>query len=75
MEVNKMTQYREILRLHQQGISGCGIAASVSCSRNTVSATLKAAAPGISWPLPDSMGDRELGEMLFPDSVWTEKGE
>ena len=65
-----MTQYREILRLHQQGISGRGIAASVSCSRNTVSVTLKAAASlGISWPVPDSIGDRELGEMLFPDSV------
>lgn len=64
-----MTQYREILRLHQQGISGRGIAASLSCSRNTVSATLTAAeALGISWPLSDSIGDRDLKEMLFPDS-------
>jgi len=64
-----MTQYRVILRLHQQGISGRGIAARGSCSRNTVSATLKAAAAlSISWSLPDSMDDRELGEILFPDS-------
>jgi len=64
-----MTQYREILRLHQQGISGRGIAASLSCSRNTVSATLKAAeALGISWPLPDAISDRELEERLFPES-------
>jgi transposase len=67
MEVNKMTQYREILRLHKQGISGRCIAASLSCSRNTVSAALKAAEElGIVWPLPDSVSDIELGKRLFP---------
>ncbi|MDP3113732.1 MAG: IS21 family transposase [Candidatus Cloacimonadaceae bacterium] len=63
-----MTQYREILRLHKQGISGRSIAACLSCSRNTVSATLQAAETlGIVWPLPDSVSDRELGERLFPE--------
>lgn len=63
-----MTQYREILRLHKQGISGRDIAASLSCSRNTVSATLQAAEVlGITWPLPDSVSDSELSERLFPE--------
>jgi len=62
-----MTQYRDILRLHKQGISGRGIAASLSCSRNTVSTVLQAAeALGIAWPLPDSISDSDLGERLFP---------
>ena len=63
-----MTQYREILRLNKQGISGRDIAASLSCSRNTVSATIQAAeALGITWPLPDSVSDQELSERLFPE--------
>ncbi|WP_229758028.1 helix-turn-helix domain-containing protein [Paenibacillus marchantiophytorum] len=32
-----MTQYREILRLHSQGINQRNIAVSCGCSRNTVS--------------------------------------
>ncbi|MFT8313979.1 MAG: helix-turn-helix domain-containing protein [Clostridium sp.] len=35
-----MTRYREILRLHNQGISQRSIALSCECSRNTVSRTL-----------------------------------
>jgi transposase len=62
-----MTQYREVLRLHKQGISRRGIAASLSCSRNTVSKVLLAAeALSITWPLPDSVSDRELENQLFP---------
>jgi len=62
-----MTQYREILRLHKQGISGRGIASSLSCSRNTVSEVLQAAKEfGIEWPLPEAISDRELEERLFP---------
>ena len=38
-----MTKYREILRLHSQGISQRTIAISLSCSRNTVSKVLKCA--------------------------------
>ena len=33
-----MTQYREILRLYQHGISQRSIALSCKCSRNTVAA-------------------------------------
>lgn len=45
MEVLQMTQYREILRLHQQGISGRGIAASLSYSRHTISDLLESMPP------------------------------
>ena len=36
-----MTKYREILRLHSQGVSQRGIASSCRCSRNTVSKVLE----------------------------------
>ena len=66
-EVNTMTNYREILRLHSQGISGRSIAVSCECSRNTVASTLKRAKDcGISWPLPEGMNDTELLQLLFP---------
>ncbi|MGL5649127.1 MAG: IS21 family transposase [Clostridium sp.] len=62
-----MTNYREILRLHSQGISGRSISISCGCSRNTVASTLKRAAEcDISWPLPDNMTDSELVKALFP---------
>jgi transposase len=61
-----MTKYREILRLHNQGISSRNIAASLECSRNTIRAVLaRAAEEGITWPLPDEMTDRVLEQALF----------
>jgi transposase len=61
-----MTKYREILRLHSQGISSRNIAASLECSRNTIRAVLaRAAEEGITWPLPDQMTDRVLEQTLF----------
>ncbi|WP_253187068.1 helix-turn-helix domain-containing protein [Paenibacillus sp. GP183] len=38
-----MTPYREILRLHSQGISQRNIAASCVCSRNTISKIIQRA--------------------------------
>ncbi len=56
-----MTQYREILRLPKQDISRCGIATSLSCSRNTSSKVLLTAEILIiAWSLPDYINDREL---------------
>ena len=61
-----MTKYREILRLHSQGISSRNIAASLECSRNTIRAVLtRATEEGIIWPLPDEMTDRALEQTLF----------
>ncbi|MZQ75496.1 MAG: IS21 family transposase [Peptoclostridium sp.] len=65
-----MTNYREILRLHSQGISQRSIATSCGCSRNTVSTTLKSAEEKeISWPLPQGMTDADLIKCLFPERV------
>lgn len=62
-----MTQYRQILRLHSQGISQRSIAQSCQCSRNTVSAVLqRASAASLTWPL-DVETDAELEAMLFPE--------
>ena len=63
-----MTNYREILRLHSQGISGRSISASLVCSRNTVANMLKRAEEcDISWPLPQGMTDCELLKLLLPE--------
>lgn len=60
-----MTQYRQILRLHSQGISQRSIAQSCQCSRNTVSAVLqRASAANLKWPL-DVETDAELEALLF----------
>lgn len=63
-----MTKYREILRLHGQGISQRSIALSCECARNTVSSILKRAeACGIAWPLPKYISEDELAKQLFPE--------
>jgi len=62
-----MTQYREILRLFQAGISQRSIAASCQCSRNTVAAVVqKAKQANLKFPL-DSQTDAELEALLFPE--------
>lgn len=62
-----MTQYRQILRLHSQGISQRSIAQSCQCSRNTVAAVLqRASAANLKWPL-DVETDADLERLLFPE--------
>ena len=62
-----MTQYREILRLYQHGISQRSIALSCKCSRNTVSAVLqRAREANLQWPV-DEKTDTELEALLFPE--------
>jgi len=61
-----MTKYREILRLHSQGISGRNIALSIKCSRNTIQAVIaRALEEGIGWPLQEKMTDNVLDQILF----------
>jgi transposase len=63
-----MTNYREILRLHGQGITQRSIAASCACSRNTVAKVLQRADEmDVSWPLKESMTDSELHRLLFSE--------
>ena len=60
-----MTKYREILRLHAQGISGRSIASSCQCSRNTVASVLaRAESLNVSWHLEKDYTDDELQELL-----------
>ena len=67
MEVYIMTNYREILRLNKQGISGRGIAASLSCSRNTVSMVIQRAFElNFEWPIPETMTNQKIREAFFP---------
>ena len=62
-----MTNYREILRLLNQGISQRSVAASCDCSRSTVQRTIaRAEERGITWPLPAEMTDEKLRKIFSP---------
>ncbi len=61
-----MTKYREILRLHNQGISQRSIALSCNCSRNTVSKVIKLSGEhNIGWPLSPEYTEAKLSELFF----------
>ena len=65
-----MTDYREILRLADIGLSRTSIGTALGYSRNTVAEVLRRAQlKGIELPLPDNLGDREFEEMLFPEKA------
>lgn len=63
-----MRKISEILRLrHEAGLGYRGIAQVLGIGYGTVADYLKrAAAAGLGWPLPEEMGERELGRLLFP---------
>lgn len=62
-----MVDYREILRHHSLGDSIRAIALGVNSSRDTVSATLRAAiAARVEWPLDDDVSNGVLQDILFP---------
>lgn len=65
-----MTNYREILRLHSQGISQRSIATSCACSRNTVAKVLlRADEMNVSWPLKESITDGEIHRLFFSEDA------
>jgi len=65
-----MTDYREILRLADIGLNRTSIGTALGYSRNTVADVLRRAqTKGLEHPLPDDLGDRELGEILFPEKA------
>jgi len=64
-----MTNYREILRLKALGMNKQETAASVGCSRNTVSEVLRRAKElKLSYPLPEEMTDPKLTGLLYPSA-------
>lgn len=69
-----MTNYREILRLSEMGLSRTSIGANLGYSRNTVADVLKRAGEkGVGWPLPGGMSDIELEAALYPEKAAKEK--
>ena len=69
-----MTKYREILRLHNQGLSGRIIAESLKCSRNTIKRVLERAKErSLSWPLADDVSDSLLEQKLFGKQERTQR--
>lgn len=61
-----MTEYREILRMHEQGASNTDIAASRGCSRNTVASVLaRADAAGVSFDDVRELTDNDISRVLF----------
>lgn len=63
-----MRKIHSILRLHfKAGLSQRQIASSQNIGYGTVANYLsRARKAGLSWPLPEGMGERELGAALFP---------
>lgn len=63
-----MVNYKEILRLANEGTSQRQIAVSVGHSRDTVSEFLAAAkAHNLAWPLDESVTNEQIGALLFPE--------
>ena len=60
-----MTSYREILRLHSQGLSHRSIVASCGCGKGTVQRTIAHAKEhGLVWPLGPEMTDERLRQLF-----------
>lgn len=68
-----MRKTREILRLRWgEKLRLREVAQSCNCSPSTVHRTVeRAAAAGLSWPLPEELDDAALDERLFPSPVKT----
>ena len=62
-----MRKIRDVLRLSAAGLSKRQIAASLGIGPTTAGACLRRAREaGISWPLPDDLGDAALERRLYP---------
>ena len=62
-----MRKIRDVLRLSAAGLSKRQIAASLGIGPTAAGACLRRAREaGISWPLPDDLGDGALERRLYP---------
>ncbi|WP_188207446.1 IS21 family transposase [Alkalibacillus aidingensis] len=63
-----MVKYRDILRLHAQGVTQRGIASSCGHSRNTIRNVVnRAKEKGFSWPFENNLTDADIQSILFPE--------
>lgn len=61
-----MKRIKEVLRLKQEGLSDRQIASACNLTHPTVAKYLRrAAAVGLSWPLPDGISDTKLKHQMF----------
>src|SRR4051794_22532335 len=69
-----MRKIRDVLRLSAAGLSKRQIAASLGIGPTAAGACLRRAREaGISWPLPDDLGDAALERRLYPVPAATTK--
>jgi len=67
-----MRKIKEVLRLKAEEWSDRRIAESCTIARSTVADYLqRAKAAGLTWPLPEEMGQEELERLLFPSASTT----
>lgn len=65
-----MRKIKDVLRLKYEGHGQRAIARSCGVAQSTVVDYVKrAAAAGLSWPLPPTLGDAELENRLFPSCI------
>lgn len=70
-----MVDYKEILRLSDQGYSQRQIETSVGSSRHTISEVLETAnTKGIKWPIEDDVSNEDLQSILFPEKYASTSG-
>ena len=63
-----MTNYKEILRLHNLGINNSQIAAALNCSRTTViTVQRRAGEAGLTYQKASTMSNKEVSSTLFPN--------
>ena len=63
-----MVNYREIIRLKGLDYSNSRVASSIGSSRNTVAEVWdRAQAKELSWPIADTISDKDLAQLLFPE--------
>lgn len=64
-----MTSYKEILKLHERGVSNRDIATCLGCSRNTVAVVLEQAKGlGMSFEKVREMSEQDVSRLLYPGS-------
>lgn len=63
-----MVNYREIIRLKSLDYSNVSVANSCGSSRNTVAEVWQPAqVKKLSWPIPDTLTNKDIGQILYPN--------